>query len=480
MHMEEFEIYRTPNPRRRKRSKLQVFKEAYLPLIIVAVTFVLLVVFIVGGLSRQDAPGGSLESTTGSTDSDPTTSPTDPSTALLQQEAQLLMQEAALLIPDYDYEGALAILDTFSGDMAAFPQLQAVYDEYTARLEEMVPWSGNQVVNLSMHLLIADPERAFNDPTYGQPGQKSYLKNFITTTELSNILQQLYQNGYILVSLDDLYELQYDASSGRDVYVAKTLLLPPGKTPVMLTETNANYYNYMTDSNGDGKPDAGADGFAYKLCHDGTGFYNALIMADGTVATGAFDLVPILEAFIGQHPDFSYRGARAIIAVTGYDGVLGYRINSKKLTEAEKEAERTALAALVEQLKNSGYEIGCFTYENWNYGEKEPMDIQSDLQKWADVVASVIGPTDIMVLPKEGDIAGEEGYNDNSKFNVMYNAGYRFFLGTGTESWDQVDERYVRHNKLMVTGAYLTQYPERFTALFDTATVLDPYRSNFT
>ena len=41
----------------------------------------------------------------------------------------------------------------------------------------------------------------------------------------------------------------------------------------MLTETNANYYTYMTDSDGDGMPDAGGDGFASRLCFDGKRFY---------------------------------------------------------------------------------------------------------------------------------------------------------------------------------------------------------------
>lgn len=36
----------------------------------------------------------------------------------------------------------------------------------------------------------------------------------------------------------------------------------------------------------------------------------------------------LLDDFLDQHPDFSYRGARAIIAVTGYQGAFGYRISS--------------------------------------------------------------------------------------------------------------------------------------------------------
>ncbi len=473
--MEEFtEAPRRPNPRRRKRSKLQIFKEAYLPMIIIAVTLVLILVFVIGGISRMNARKESMNQTEPPVTTDPTPSTVDPYIQW-QEEADALMAQAAPLTQDYDYEGALAILEQFSGDMALFPALQAMHDQYTAELNSMVPWTGNQVINLSIHLLIADPQRAFHDDTYA----RSYRNNFITTTEFSAILQQLYDNECILVSLSDLYELRYDESSGRDIYVAKTLLLPPGKTPVMLTETNANYYTYMTDSNGDGKPDAGADGFAYKLCYGEDGFYNEYVLSDGTVTTGAYDMVPILEAFIAEHPDFSYRDARAIIAITGYDGILGYRVNSSKLGAAQKQEEQAAAAEVVNALREAGYDIACFTYNNVNFDKTSATEIQSDLQDWAEVVASVIGPVDILAFPKEVDIAGADNYTGNTKFNVMYNEGYRFFLGTGIVSWDQVDNLYVRHNRLMVTGSYLTQYPERFAGLFDATAVLDPYRANF-
>ena len=48
MEMQTNEPIRTPAPRRRRRSKAQIFKEAYLPTIIMAITIVLVLVFIMG------------------------------------------------------------------------------------------------------------------------------------------------------------------------------------------------------------------------------------------------------------------------------------------------------------------------------------------------------------------------------------------------------------------------------------------------
>ena len=39
----------------------------------------------------------------------------------------------------------------------------------------------------------------------------------------------------------------------------------------MITETMVNYFNYMVDSNKDNEPDAGGDGFAYRLIVDSNG-----------------------------------------------------------------------------------------------------------------------------------------------------------------------------------------------------------------
>ena len=40
------------NHRRRKRSKLRIFKETYLPLIIVGVALLLIIIFIIGSITR--------------------------------------------------------------------------------------------------------------------------------------------------------------------------------------------------------------------------------------------------------------------------------------------------------------------------------------------------------------------------------------------------------------------------------------------
>ena len=89
-------------------------------------------------------------------------------------------------------------------------------------------------------------------------------------------------------------------------------MLPEGKIPFVLSEDDVSYYHYM-----DG------DGFATKLVIDDNGDIKCEYKkADGTVVTGDYDVVPILDSFIKEHPDFpimeeGYPGNDRIIWCSG-------------------------------------------------------------------------------------------------------------------------------------------------------------------
>ena len=76
-----------------------------------------------------------------------------------------------------------------------------------------------------------------------------------------------------------------------------------------MSQDDVCYYPYMEK-----------DGFARRIVIGEDGKPTAeMVMEDGSISTGPYDLIPILEDFIEEHPDFSYKGARAIIAFTGYE-----------------------------------------------------------------------------------------------------------------------------------------------------------------
>ena len=194
---------RPSNPRRRRRSKKQIFKEAYLPAVIAGVALLFVLIFIIGSISRNVQKHKVLKAES-----------IEASESVAQQEAELravvddILKRAADKAAAYDYNGAIEILDSYTGDLTAAPEIRSMRDKYSEAISTMSPWGDpSQVLNLSFHMLVADPARAYADEDYAD----AYRRNFVTITEFSNILTQLYENNYMLVSLDDFITEEKDA-----------------------------------------------------------------------------------------------------------------------------------------------------------------------------------------------------------------------------------------------------------------------------
>ena len=131
----------------------------------------------------------------------------------------------------------------------------------------------------------------------------------------------------------------------------------------------------MTDSDSDGKPDKGGDGFASRLLVRDGKLTCEYVDADGQTLYGSYDLVPLLDDFLEQHPDFSYRGARATIAVTGYQGAFGYRISNDYKAKLGDEAFAQACKdarEVADALRAEGYTIASHSYGHLTYGDISP------------------------------------------------------------------------------------------------------------
>lgn len=451
--------------RRRKRSKLKTFKEAYLPAVLAVGVVILIVVFICGSIGnankkKQDALEASIAAENAKQEA----------YAALVKESEALMAEAAPFADRYDYDGAMAVLDRFTGNRQEFDALNDLYESYKNAKGQMVAWTDPAAVpNLSFQLLIADPDRAFTDATY----KNSFDRNFITTEEFSNILSSLYENGYILVSLDDIVE-----ATGTG-YAPKTLYLPAGKKPLLLTQTNVNYSLYLVDSDGDMVADQNGSGFASRLVVDKGGNVTCeMVDTYGNLVTGAFDLVPILDGFIKLHPDFSYRGAKATLALTGYNGLFGYRTHSaakNKLGETAYNQEIAGAKAVAQALKNGGYTLACYTYENINYGNATLARIEKDMNNWRAEVEPILGQLDTLVFAQNNDIAPNTDSYTGEKAWFLQQQGFRRYLGfctTGT-TWATLKEDYMRMGRLLVGGDNIRNHANWFEGIFDCENLLD-------
>ena len=457
---------RPVNPRRRKPTPMQIFKERYLPLIILALTAILLVTFVIGSIVRA-VQRNKIEEAAALAAAE--------EAARISEEAKTIEQDAAVLAGMYDYQGAVSLIDGFSGNLADYPVLQDLRNQYITANDQLVTWDDpNSVLSLSFQMLIADPDRAFGHEEQGE----SMLYHYITTSEFSRLLEQLYANNYILVSPDDFVATQ-SSQAGQEVMTISPLRLPAGKKPLLLTQTNVNYDLFLVDSNNDMVPDAESCGFASRLVLDTDGSVTCeYIDAEGQTHAGAYDLIPILDDFIAEHPDFSYRGAKAIIALSGHEGLFGYRTGTEfenYLGTAKHDEEVAGAKVIANALIRSGYDLACYTYGNVGYGNMTPDQIQQDQTQWLQEITPIIGQTNTLVFAKVSDIAASNVDYSGDAFEFLKQAGYKNFIGFANNGscWVTVKEDHMRHGRILVTGNNLINNAAWFEEILDPMTVLD-------
>ena len=445
-------------------------------LILIGILIVLLGIAAFLWVRRSPAEHVSSVPAATETDSENGVISLDNASAPADESLEGVIAQAKLLADGYDYDGAINLLS--SSTYASDESVTAAIDEYNATKETLVRADPRKVTHVFFHTLIMDTSKAFD----GDSREKGYNQVMTTKDEFMKILQSMYERGFVLVRLHDVaYEVT--AEDGSRHFQEGDIMLPEGKKPFVMSQDDVCYYEYM-----DG------DGFASRMIigEDGKPT-NEMKMDDGSVSVGSYDLVPLLDDFIKEHPDFSYRGAKACIAFTGYNGILGYRTDSAYNTDEYKaehpdfnfEEERANAAKVVQCLRDDGFEIASHSWGHRNMGTI-PMDkFREDTDKWANEVETLTGPCDIILFPFGSDIGDWHPYDTSSeRFQYLYNKGFRYFCNVDSSQYFvQIGDDYMRQGRRNLDG-YRMYYdlPEsgvggdHFSDLFDVNEVFDRSR----
>lgn len=382
----------------------------------------------------------------------------------LEQRRQLIASADQLAF-GYDYDAAIEKITSYEGYEQIEEMANAVV-RYEEEKKSLVPYGAfegiDEISHVFFHSLIADTKKAF-DGDYMSNGYNYWMT---TVDEFNRMLEQMYESGYVLVSIHDIAHEEVQAD-GSTKMVAGEILLPEDKKPFVLSQDDVNFYEYMQK-----------DGFAKRIVIDENGYPACEIVQDGVTSVARdYDVVPILEKFIEEHPDFSYRGARGIIGVTGYEGVMGYRTNetdSETYDEDLKQAIETA-----NRLKEIGWEFASHSYGHGHMGQKSADYVASDSKHWDSAIASIVGDTDIYLFPYGEDIQEGVGNYSGEKYETLYSYGFRYFCGVYAYPWIQVKDAYVRMTRRNLDGFTMHFHPERLEDLFDVETTIDEARPEF-
>ena len=399
----------------------------------------------------------------------PTLSPTP--TPLVVQP---ILDEAQKYITQYDYDGAIGYLKS-RPEYEKSPELQAEAVRCGNLKASCIEYPLEQITHIFFHTLIVDTSKAFD----GDEDEGGYNQMMTTVSEFNRIMQIMYDKGYVMVSPHDMASVGEDGTMTRG-----KILLPPGKTPFVLSQDDVSYYHYM-----DG------DGFASRLVVDENGDIKCeYIEDDGSVSVGDYDMVPLVETFVKEHPDFCYHGRKGILAMTGYNGVLGYRTdiayktwenlqdNQREFLETHPDfdydwevAEATKVA---NAMKEKGWEFASHTWGHRNATSSTTEELQTDNEKWEAYVAPILGRTDMIIFAFGADIGNWETYSlDNPKFAYFKSRGYNYYCNVdSSQYWVQITDQALRQGRRNLDGYRMYYNPEMCADLFNVEDVWDSSR----
>lgn len=399
--------------------------------------------------------------------------------------------EAEKVADAYDYDRAIAMLQQQEHYDTDTELINAIA-KFTAAKSSMEAKNVLEVPHIFYHSLIVDTDRAFNTSLFGEDVVAGVNAWMTTIEEFDKITQQMYDNGWILVKMRDLVN-EYTGDDGLVHFKQnKSLLLPADKHPFVLSIDDWSYYHSYK-----------GQGFGDKAVLDENGEVRIQYTdAQGNVSVGNYDVVPRLNDFVKEHPDFSYGGARGLIAMTGYNGVFGYRTDvayktGEKLDQDQAEwlaehpdfnwdNEVAEAKKIAEACKAAGWEFACHTWGHLSVTNKSVDTLRTDQEKWQNTVANITGKTDTIIFAHGNDIGNWKpyDYNENDVFRYFKGMGYNYYanVDASSEYWVQVNDLSCRMGRIDCDGLQMWRAisgaakKNVFEKLFDVNDVFDERR----
>lgn len=340
----------------------------------------------------------------------------------LVKKRNAAMEKADALAEQYFYDEALEALS--DPDILDSTVTSKIIDINT-RKQALVNYEGD-IKHIFFHSLIVYPEMIFQNLKTPMGG---YNSGFSEKAELERMLPQLYERGYVLYDLNECYEKVEDKMKRKEI------LLPPGKQPLILSIDDVAY-TY-------------GNGFASKLYIDDYGNLMYLVknpqgemvtMPDG-------DVMGVVDKFVEEHPDFSYKGHKGTLALTGFEGAFGYSYKTEEGQETIK--------VVAEALKAGGWNFASHSYthnrDNFYGPGSKPANIQYDINKWIKVVSPCLGQTRLFIAPF-GYLVRQPG------LQYILDAGFEIYCTVDDEIVNELYDDYALMSRIEIGGYSMRNY----------------------
>lgn len=377
--------------------------------------------------------------------------------AAMEKIADLCIQKADAIYAEDEtaYDASIAVLNqglSYTQSERLSTALEKYQGIKQSKEVKLVAYTG-VVEHWFTHALIAFPEITVETNT------EYYWKDCITPYEFKHFLQALYDYGFILV--DPAICIENPSGDGKTFAWADKLMLPEGKKPLIMSFDDVVYDSRKMHC-----------GMVDKIIVDENGelaSYTKHLNGEEVISYDN-EFIPIIEQFCKEHPDFSHNGAKGVIALTGFAGVLGYRTNRQS---ENRESEIEEAKKVVAVLKEHGWTFASHSYSHTNFANASLEKVQDDTQKWQNEVQNVVGETPVFIWPFGARIP-----NEDPRIEVLKNAGFKLFCGVGSKNainWEMKDGTLLMDRRTM-DGTALNEYQEIYKPFLDVAAARDPLR----
>src|SRR5574344_1356881 len=177
--------------------------------------------------------------------------------------------------------------------------------------------------HIFIHSLIAYPEILEKKDEYTI---NLYKKDCIDYKQFEKLLLKLYEQNYVLIDINSTF---IENENGK--ITKQKVKVPLGKKPLVISVDDVVY-----------DPKKSGNGLVDKLVLKGEKIVSQTLIDGKIVESDNREFLPILENFLAKNPDFSYNNARFTINLTGFCGILGYRISSLNKEVRENELKNVA------------------------------------------------------------------------------------------------------------------------------------------
>ncbi len=361
------------------------------------------------------------------------------------------------------------LFDAFPNETEIHEKLQICNEKIPSKL---IVWE-DLVENIAVRPLVTDVAKAKSGPykVFAETGM-------ITPQEFENLLNELYENNYVLISQSLFHDYPEDFSQ---------VVIPEGKKPIVLILEQYQYDTRYIES-----------GSIEQLVYDEeqNKFMGRRSANQKDSEADNLDPISILENFLVEHSDFSFDGAKAMLALNINENILGYMINDEQLQNVNHAREMLELEPhilsdksqedknkfytlqtedlknLLNGLKRNGYQFANAGYSDVNLRECSYQEFIEQIQHWENMMHPLIGSVDGLLFP-----FGAHVYNDSEKLDFVIESGYCNLYSESPNIYNFYAPEYLHFDFFPVNGnSLLNAEAWGFSRFGDAAKIIEDWR----